>query len=99
MVKPAIAKLSGRSVAMPDKVRASYYATPEHMAWSNQIRERAGFQCQQCGRRGVRLFADHIVEIRDGGTWDMANGQALCGSCHTAKSVVERARRAFNPIK
>ena len=40
------------------------------------------------------MFADHIVELKDGGApYDLNNGQCLCGSCHTRKTVAERVRR------
>lgn len=41
-----------------------------------------------------RLFADHIVELKDGGApFDVANGQALCGAHHTLKTAAERQKR------
>lgn len=40
------------------------------------------------------MFADHIVERKDGGAeFDPANGQCLCGSCHSRKTAAERAKR------
>ena len=43
---------------------------------------------------GTRLFADHIVELRDGGNpFELANGQALCGSCHTIKTMQAKFSR------
>jgi nitrite reductase/ring-hydroxylating ferredoxin subunit len=40
------------------------------------------------------MFADHIVEVKDGGAkFDLANGQCLCGSCHTRKTAAARAQR------
>ena len=49
----------------------------------------------------VRLFADHRIEIEDmtpqqlaaGFQFNPDNGQALCGSHHTAKTAEARARR------
>jgi len=55
---------------------------------------RAGHCCERCGRSGVRLFADHITELRDGGNpLELANGQALCGSCHTIKTMQAKFSR------
>jgi 5-methylcytosine-specific restriction endonuclease McrA len=93
-LRPGIPVLNGRSVQIPKQVNP-HYQRPEHVAWSRQVKERAHWACERCGRTGDMLFADHIREIRDGGTWDLSNGQALCGSCHTAKTMVERAKRAF----
>jgi 5-methylcytosine-specific restriction endonuclease McrA len=56
------------------------------------VLQRADYQCERCGARG-RLIADHIVEVRDGGTHDPANGQALCDSCHRKKTIKQRALR------
>ena len=93
--KARIPKLTGRSVPMPPKQRADYYSTPEHQVWAKQVKALAGYQCQKCGRSGVTMYADHIKEIKDGGTWALSNGQCLCGSCHTIKTMIERAKRAF----
>jgi hypothetical protein len=42
-----------------------------------------------------RLFADHIVEVADGGALlDPANGQCLCGAHHTLKTVRAKVARA-----
>ena len=44
------------------------------------------------------MFADHITEIRDGGDpFDPANGQCLCGRCHTLKTNAARAARHAPP--
>src|SRR5262252_1319250 len=44
-------------------------------------------QCSTPWRRGVRLFADHVHEIKDGGArLDPANVMFLCASCHTKKT-------------
>jgi hypothetical protein len=78
------------------KTADPHYLTPEHRAWRAAVIRRAGGLCQapRCGRAGVRLFADHIRELQDGGApLDVANGQALCGRCHAFKTVRERARR------
>jgi 5-methylcytosine-specific restriction endonuclease McrA len=98
-LKPGIPVLNGRSVQLPPKQVNPHYNTEQHQLWSRQVKERARWTCEKCGRTGDRLFADHIKEIRDGGTWDLSNGQALCGSCHTGKTMVERAKRAFAPSR
>ena len=94
-LKLSIPILNGRSVQLPPKQRAVHYATPEHIAWSRAVIREAHGQCQRCGRTNTRLFADHIRELRDGGdAFSIANGQALCGSCHTNKTMIERVKRA-----
>jgi len=74
------------------------YRTSHHVGWALQVKRRAGFACQRCGRQEQRMFADHIVELKDGGTWTLDNGQCLCGSCHTTKTVIEKTKRLFNTV-
>jgi 5-methylcytosine-specific restriction enzyme A len=85
-----------RTARPAPKQRASHYATAEHVSWSKAVILRAGGRCQAagCGRSDVRLFADHVAELADGGAaLDLANGQALCGRCHAAKTAAARAAR------
>ena len=96
MLKPLLATMDTRVVSPMPKVVADHYNTPEHRAWRAAVIARANGHCQGkgCTRTKIRLFADHIVELRDGGApLDLSNGQALCGSCHTAKTVRARAAR------
>lgn len=96
MMKPRVSALDTSIAAPPPKQAAPIYSTPEYAAWRRAVIARAAGRCQRpgCGREGVRLFADHVVELQDGGDpFDVTNGQALCGSCHTAKTAAERAKR------
>lgn len=89
---------AGSRLKPPPKQVESHYTTPEHRAWAKAVIVRAGGRCQDCGRSGTRLFADHIVELKDGGApFDESNGQALCGSCHSTKSAAERRHRVAGP--
>lgn len=98
MLKPRLTAIDARTVRPPPKEREEHYGTARHRDWSRQVIERSGGVCQaiECGRMGVRLFADHIVELKDGGApFDVRNGQALCGSCHgkkTSRAKMERER-------
>lgn len=95
-LRPTLATSDTRAVKPAPKQRASIYSTIEYVEWSKAVIARAGRMCQGpgCARTGVRLFADHIIELRDGGApFDLVNGQALCGSCHTRKTVAARAIR------
>ncbi len=100
---PRLSTLPSRIKPQP-KVKDQHYYTPEHRAWSRAVIARAGHACQckgckacsprGCGRTNTRLFADHIAELQDGGaSLDLANGQALCGACHTCKTAAARAAR------
>lgn len=96
MLRPRLALTDTRSARPPPKQRAAHYGTAEHEAWRREVIRRAGGLCQGkgCGRHGTRLFADHIVELKDGGApYDAGNGQALCGSCHSRKTAAVRAAR------
>ncbi len=42
----------------------------------------------------MRVFGDHVRELKDGGALlDPRNVLLRCGSCHTIKSNAERAKR------
>lgn len=93
---PMLRVASMASVRVVEKAVAPYYLTEEHRQWRATVIARAGNHCQgkDCDREGVRLYADHIVEVKDGGSpCDPENGQALCGSCHGLKTHAERRRR------
>lgn len=84
----------------PKKERAAVYGTAAHERWRDQVLERAGHACQGRDhdetrpRSGVRLYADHKIEISDGGdALDVRNGQALCASCHGLKTARARSLR------
>lgn len=85
----------------PAKTADPHYGTPEHRAWRKAVIDRAFGTCEavdpdgrRCGRAEARMFADHVIELRDGGApFDLANGQALCGGCHSRKTAAERAKR------
>jgi 5-methylcytosine-specific restriction endonuclease McrA len=81
-------------LSVPKKAADPHYLTPEHQQWRTAVLDRAGHKCEGCGRTNTRLFADHVVELRDGGApLEFTNGRALCGACHTRKTARERGRR------
>jgi 5-methylcytosine-specific restriction protein A len=91
-----VASIDTRAVKPPPKQAAPIYSTPEYQAWRAKVIERARGICQVpgCGRGEHRMYADHIVELQDGGEpFDVANGQCLCGKHHTLKTNAERAKR------
>ena len=94
-----IATLDTRCAQPAPKLADRFYTSPEYLAWRAIVIARAGGRCQDpaCqrpGRRASRLFADHVVELKDGGApLDPANGLARCGSCHTRKTIAARAAR------
>lgn len=105
-ISPHIQSIDTRT-ARPEPKRAdAELLTPEHRDWRVAVMQRAGWRCEaidhgvRCDKRspGHRLFADHVVERKDGGpAHDPLNGQALCGAHHQAKTLAERARRMARP--
>jgi 5-methylcytosine-specific restriction protein A len=100
MLTNRIATLDTRTAKPPPTGSSDpFYQSPTYRAWRDTVVARAGGYCQdpQCktpNRRPSRLFADHVIELKDGGApLDLANGLALCGSCHTRKTAKARADR------
>ena len=66
--------LDTRTARPAPKIADPELLTPEHKIWRQEVLKRAGWKCQAPGctahgrRGGVRLYADHIVERRDGGS-------------------------------
>src|SRR5215470_3184794 len=82
--------------------RDPLYATPEFRAWRAKVVARAGGRCEvvthgyRCTKAQPihRLFADHVIEVKDGGApFDVANGQCLCGPHHLMKTAQARRNR------
>ena len=66
-------------------------AEPEEPEWSDDWRERARQKREQ-----LKLEADHIVEVVDGGGGrDLSNFQLLCRPCHVQKTTASRNARAL----
>jgi 5-methylcytosine-specific restriction protein A len=76
------------------------YSSAEWRALVGELIQIRGHRCEDPACRkpdrgaGGRLFGDHIIELRDGGT-RLHPGNVLlrCGSCHTLKTNAERAKR------
>jgi len=97
---PRIATRDTRAVPPPGKVADPFYSSPEWRALLARIIAIRGRHCQDLHhdpskpRSGVRIYGDHIVELRDGGApLDERNVTLKCGACHTRKTLSERARR------
>lgn len=98
-VSSRIVAIDTRSAVPPPKTAEPIYTTREYAEWRRIVISRAHGCCQDpsCkypNRHGIRLFADHVIELKDGGApFDPSNGLARCGSCHTIKTVAERNKR------
>ena len=100
---PLVKALPSFFASQQRKAGREWYQTPEHKAWRRAVLDRAGWRCQAIlisGERcknaapGHRLYADHIVEIEDGGSpTDLDNGQCLCHAHHGAKTALMKSER------
>lgn len=96
-----LTRLPGRLRAAPQriapapKVALPFYQTPEWRALVAAVKAARGSRCEKCQAAGVRIFADHVKELKDGGAaLDPDNIMLLCGRCHAVKTAAERKRRA-----
>jgi 5-methylcytosine-specific restriction protein A len=58
----------------------------------NRARRRDRMRCRKCGQPGIQV--DHIIEVADGGTWDLDNLQTLCELHHRLKTEESRKARS-----
>lgn len=92
--KPRLMTGAARVASAP-KVALPFYRTPEWTALVASLIKRRGRKCEDCGASGCRIYADHVVELKDGGApLDPANIRLLCAPCHGKKTAKERARRS-----
>lgn len=102
MLGNKIRTMDTRSVRPRPKKVDQDLRDPMHLIWRAQVLTRAGYRCEAVNEDGKRcsvaapdtLFADHIMERFDGGAlFDPDNGQCLCGSHHSKKTIAARAAR------
>jgi 5-methylcytosine-specific restriction protein A len=97
-LRPRVSMASQRLTPRP-KTAAPVYTSPEWRSLITKIIVQRGRCCEDpaCktpGRTGIRVFGDHIKELQDGGALlDPRNVMLRCGSCHTTKTIAERAKR------
>lgn len=96
-LKPTLRTMDVRSVKPAPKQADAEIMTSGHRAFRDAVLKRAGYRCQDCGKVGGALYADHVIERIDGGATHPANGRCLCAACHTLKTNRERARRLGVP--
>ena len=99
MLSPRVATSDRRTALPAIKTVMPFYQSPEWRGLMDRIIALRGRKCEDplCktpGRAGMRLFGDHVHELKDGGApLDEANIMLRCGSCHTRKTLEERAKR------
>jgi len=102
-LNPLVRTVNTSTTPLPDKIKDPVYNTPAFRIWRATVLKRAGYRCEakdayglRCTRAypGSRMYADHITELRDGGSLiDISNGQCLCASHHEIKTLAQRSRR------
>lgn len=95
-LRPRVGLANLQTAKVPPKSANKFYLSPEWIALRDRVRREAGGRCQApgCGRFEQRMYADHRVELKDGGApLDRRNVWLLCGSCHSLKTSAERVRR------
>ena len=87
--------------AFPPKTSDSFYQSPEWREFSTAVKQERGNCCeeQDCGYRGPRLIADHIIEVKDGGALlDRRNILLRCMPCHNTKTALTQRQRALGAL-
>jgi len=91
--KARVASLRSKVSALPKKAKP-FYLTPEWKALVAAIIARRGRRCEDCGASSGRVYADHVIEISDGGpVLDEANVRLRCAACHGGKTAAEKRKR------
>lgn len=94
-VRPANLSIARTTPKKTDEL----YGSADYERWRAAVVARDGGVCRDphCKGRhypGQKVYADHIVEVKDGGAkFDIANGITRCASSHTFKTNRERAKR------
>jgi len=102
-LSPMVRTTDTSTTRLPPKVKDPIYNSPEFITWRVLVLKRSGYRCEAVDQYGLRcirelpfdrLYADHIRELKDGGSLtDPANGQCLCAVHHTIKTNVVRVNR------
>lgn len=97
---PLVRVIDTRCAASAVKRTDPFYSTPEWRQFQSQIIAERGRVCEDptCDGRthkpGMRVFADHLVELQDGGApFDPRNIMLRCGASHTRKTLAVRGER------
>jgi len=99
-LQPSLRTVDVRAAAPAPKRADPFYESPEWRAFVAQLVEKRGRICEdpKCDGRthrpGMRVFADHLIELEDGGApLDERNVMLRCGASHSKKTAEERAKR------
>lgn len=94
-----------QDIAQRSKATHPFYGSS---AWKALLREIIAARGRRCENRdcetpnrgtGLRIYGDHIRELRDGGApLDPANIKLLCASCHRIKTLRVAKQRNAQPF-
>jgi hypothetical protein len=100
MLAPRLKALDPRIAHPPLKRVDPFYQSAEWTKLIAAIIAQRGRRCEDRDhdprrpREGIRIFGDHIVEMKDrGAPLDPRNILLRCSSCHQLKTNRERAQR------
>ena len=99
-----LATLDTRAAPPAVKRAEPFYLSPGWRALMARLIRERGRRCQDARcktphRTGIRVFGDHIEELKDcGDALDETNILLRCGSCHTRKTNEQRAKRLAAPL-
>lgn len=99
---PRLATLDTRTARPPERVRENHdiYGSQRWRTLAAALLKERGRRCQKCGSNVGRLYADHVVELRDGGApFDPANIEILDARCHGLKTAAARSDRMKAPAR
>lgn len=104
-LRSSVASLDQRCApSAPSTGPVHVYNTPEWRALVARLIRQRGRVCEDktCRaehKKGQRIYADHVHELRDGGApFDERNIILRCASSHTIKTNTERAKRLNAPL-
>jgi hypothetical protein len=80
-------------------IRAVVGRSPAYRAFRDAVMQRDNWTCQDCGKRGGKLHAHHIIPWAEhpDGQYDPENGVALCVPCHRARHRGQPRPKAVGP--
>ncbi|NEV75499.1 HNH endonuclease [Rhodopseudomonas sp. BR0C11] len=104
MLGSRVAVLDARKAKPLPKTADSDYGSTAHKTWAFEVKSRAGWRCEhvenghRCERsraRGDRMYADHILEVKDRPElrFDLSNGACKCAAHNVKKGIEARAAR------
>ncbi|WP_246710518.1 HNH endonuclease [Rhizobium leguminosarum] len=100
MAETTLRSIDARTVRPAEKKADAFYLAPEWRALMAAIIKERGRICEdphcdgRTHKRGMRVFGDHVIELKDGGApLDPRNVMLRCGASHTRKTAAARAKR------